>query len=182
MWVISPWSRGGFVNSQVFDHTSTLRFPEKRFGVVEPQIGACRRANLWVPGPNGYHRAFAGRLADTHDGARPEMEIDYERHEPARLIVRLVNRGGRPCTFMAAANAYRNDGPWTLKVAGQSAGELRWPVAASGNWHDFTVSCDASAAFRRRFAGRIETGRDSVSDPAMGTHETHEPPAPPSAL
>jgi phospholipase C len=33
MYVISPWSRGGWVNSQVFDHTSVLRFLEARFGV-----------------------------------------------------------------------------------------------------------------------------------------------------
>jgi phospholipase C len=44
MFVMSPWSRGGWVNSQVFDHTSTLLFLEKRFGVVEPQISAYRRA------------------------------------------------------------------------------------------------------------------------------------------
>ena len=44
MWVVSPWSRGGWVNSQVFDHTSTLRFLEQRFGVAEPQISAYRRA------------------------------------------------------------------------------------------------------------------------------------------
>lgn len=28
MYVISPWSRGGWVNSQVFDHTSILQFLE----------------------------------------------------------------------------------------------------------------------------------------------------------
>ena len=26
MYIVSPWSRGGWVNSQVFDHTSTIRF------------------------------------------------------------------------------------------------------------------------------------------------------------
>uniref|UniRef100_UPI00196691F1 phosphocholine-specific phospholipase C n=1 Tax=Burkholderia sp. LMG 13014 TaxID=2709306 RepID=UPI00196691F1 len=44
MWIVSPWSRGGWVNSEVFDHTSTLLFLEKRFGVAEPQISAYRRA------------------------------------------------------------------------------------------------------------------------------------------
>lgn len=44
MLVVSPWSRGGWVNSQVFDHTSILRFLEQRFGVVEPNISAWRRA------------------------------------------------------------------------------------------------------------------------------------------
>jgi len=42
--VVSPWSRGGWVNSQVFDHTSVIRFLEARFGVHEPNIGAWRRA------------------------------------------------------------------------------------------------------------------------------------------
>jgi phospholipase C len=41
---ISPWSKGGFVNSQVFDHTSLIRFIEKRFGVFEPNISPWRRA------------------------------------------------------------------------------------------------------------------------------------------
>jgi phospholipase C len=42
--VVSPWSRGGWVNSQVFDHTSVIRFLEARFGVYEPNISAWRRA------------------------------------------------------------------------------------------------------------------------------------------
>jgi phospholipase C len=44
MLVISPWSKGGFVNSQLFDHTSVIQFLEKRFGVAEPNITAWRRA------------------------------------------------------------------------------------------------------------------------------------------
>ena len=44
MIVISPWSKGGFVCSQVFDHTSVIRFIEQRFGVFEPNISAWRRA------------------------------------------------------------------------------------------------------------------------------------------
>ena len=42
--VISPWSKGGWVNSEVFDHTSVIRFLEKRFGVIEPNITPWRRA------------------------------------------------------------------------------------------------------------------------------------------
>ena len=44
MMVISPWSTGGWVCSETFDHTSILRFLEKRFGVREPQISPWRRA------------------------------------------------------------------------------------------------------------------------------------------
>jgi phospholipase C len=41
---ISPWSKGGYVNSQVFDHTSVIRFIEQRFGVNERNISPWRRA------------------------------------------------------------------------------------------------------------------------------------------
>ena len=44
MYVISPFSRGGYVNSEVFDHTSVIRFLEKRFEVMEPNISAWRRS------------------------------------------------------------------------------------------------------------------------------------------
>ncbi|HET7038050.1 MAG TPA: alkaline phosphatase family protein [Thermomicrobiaceae bacterium] len=44
MIVVSPWSQGGYVNSDVFDHTSLLRFLEARFGVEEPNISAWRRS------------------------------------------------------------------------------------------------------------------------------------------
>jgi phospholipase C len=42
--VVSPFSRGGFVCSDVFDHTSTLRFLETRFGAEVPNLSAWRRS------------------------------------------------------------------------------------------------------------------------------------------
>ena len=43
MLIVSPFSRGGLVSSDVFDHTSTLRFLETRFGVEVPNLSAWRR-------------------------------------------------------------------------------------------------------------------------------------------
>ena len=45
-FVISPWSQGGWVASETFDHTSLLRFLESRFGVREPNISAWRRQTV----------------------------------------------------------------------------------------------------------------------------------------
>ena len=42
--VVSPYSRGGYVCSDVFDHTSVLRFIERRFGVEVPNLSAWRRS------------------------------------------------------------------------------------------------------------------------------------------
>lgn len=44
MMVISPFSRGGFVSSDTFDHTSMLRFLETRFGAEVPNLSAWRRS------------------------------------------------------------------------------------------------------------------------------------------
>jgi phospholipase C len=44
MLVVSPFSRGGYVSSETFDHTSQLRFLEERFGVRAPNISAWRRS------------------------------------------------------------------------------------------------------------------------------------------
>jgi phospholipase C len=42
--VISPWSRGGYVCSDIFDHSSTLRLLETRFGVEVPNLSPWRRS------------------------------------------------------------------------------------------------------------------------------------------
>jgi len=46
MLVISPFSRGGLVSSDLFDHTSVLRFLETRFGAEVPNLSAWRRATV----------------------------------------------------------------------------------------------------------------------------------------
>jgi phospholipase C len=70
--VISPYSRGGWVCSDVFDHTSTLRFLERRFGVIEPNISAWRRATVG-------DMTTALRLGE-HDMSMPKLP------DPAALL------------------------------------------------------------------------------------------------
>lgn len=58
MYVISPWSKGGWVSSEVFDHTSVGRFLETRFGITVPAISP-------------WHRAVCGDLTSAFDFATP---------------------------------------------------------------------------------------------------------------
>jgi phospholipase C len=44
MLVVSPFSRGGYICSDTFDHTSQMRFLETRFGVKAPNISDWRRS------------------------------------------------------------------------------------------------------------------------------------------
>jgi len=66
MVVVSPFSRGGLVCSDVFDHTSTLRFLETRFGVAVPNLSAWRRR---VTGDLSSAFNFAARP----NGGRPAL-------------------------------------------------------------------------------------------------------------
>ncbi|MDA8115084.1 MAG: phospholipase C, phosphocholine-specific [Acidithiobacillus sp.] len=62
MTVISPWSKGGYVCSEVFDHTSVIRFIEQRFGVREPNITPWRRA-------------VCGDLTSAFDFSKPDERL-----------------------------------------------------------------------------------------------------------
>jgi phospholipase C len=46
MLVLSPFSRGGHIASEVFDHTSQLKLISERFGVGVPNVSAWRRGTV----------------------------------------------------------------------------------------------------------------------------------------
>ncbi|MEU7597719.1 phosphocholine-specific phospholipase C [Streptomyces sp. NPDC039022] len=105
MLVVSPWSTGGYVCSETFDHTSIIRFMERRFGVAEPHISKWRRvvcgdltsafdfSRTGSPGalpdtggytpihpkPADFHPAppAAGRLPRQERGTRPTRPLPY---------------------------------------------------------------------------------------------------------
>ena len=296
MYVISPWSRGGWVVSEVFDHTSVIRFMERRFGVFEPNISPFRRAvcgdltsafdftrsddaaplstlpdteavarraralterttppipsapalpaqeygvrrsralpyelyvhadtyegnitlsflnggstaavfhvydrrhlertprryvvgasralvgsfetsadsgeyDLWVLGPNGFHRHFAGSTADSETGqpSHPEVRVSYERASGG-LRVQLLNQSYTRWTCEMTAQAYGHAKWWYVAEPGARV-ERTWPLDASFHWYDFALRVHELPGFYRRFAGRVETGRHGFSDPAMG--------------
>ena len=63
MIVVSPWTRGGWVNSQLFDHTSLIRFLEARF--------AHDRADLIESNITPWRRAVVGDLTSAFDFRTP---------------------------------------------------------------------------------------------------------------
>jgi len=303
MLVLSPWSRGGWVDSQVFDHTSVIRFLEQRFGVMEPNISAWRRAvagdlssafnfvnpnneplpalpvltkkgadklraqqeklpqvaippegsqslprqavgvrrsralpyalkvdakvdaaarslrlnfanqgsvgavfhvydrlhldrlprrytveagkqladtwttgqdrgayDLWVLGPNGFHRHFIGDtdLARKSPAVNPELDVVARPRQNALTLV-LKNAGNLACTFTVAANAYRNALPQSYSVPANTQLAVEWDVSPEQGWYDLSVTAAGKDKFVRRIAGRLETGRHGISDPALGT-------------
>jgi phospholipase C len=137
--------------------------------------------DLWVCSTNGFVRAFKGRAADDTTAARPEVRITlHPRRSEIDAIVR--NEGTDPLKVTIVANAYRlrdRDHRDSFFVGPHARTERRLSLEASAGWYDFTIR---AGAFERRFAGRLESGLDSVSDPAMGMTVVRESEADDSAL
>ena len=121
------------------------------------------RYDLWVYGPNSFLREFRGTVSGSAQ-VEPEVTLEYG---VAERVVRLVaaNDGHNVATLTVAANAYHSGGPWRLTVSHAERVVREWSVIASHNWYDLTVT---GQGFERRFAGRVETGAPSFSDPAVG--------------
>ncbi len=85
MFVISPWSRGGWVNSQNFDHTSVLQFLEARFGVKETNISPYRRAMLGDLTSAFNFKEPNNEVLPTLSGKKSRQEADALRANQEKL-------------------------------------------------------------------------------------------------
>ncbi|HYQ65370.1 phosphocholine-specific phospholipase C [Actinophytocola sp.] len=100
MLVVSPWSKGGFVCSETFDHTSVIRFMEQRFGVREPNISPWRRAvcgDLTSAFDFGQRDPRPARLPGTGGYEPPDRDRhpDYVPPVPADPKLPVQERGRR---------------------------------------------------------------------------------------
>ena len=130
MLAISPWSKGGHVCSQVFDHSSVIRFIEARFGVAEPNISPWRRAvcgDLTTMFDFDRPDAVAPRLPDTSqyrakaDVAVKTLPVPSVPGESLGIIAQEA--GVRPARPL----------PYALEVTGQiTAGGLKLHFANTG--------------------------------------------------
>ncbi|MFE3742270.1 phosphocholine-specific phospholipase C [Streptomyces sp. NPDC059134] len=94
--VVSPWTVGGYVCSQVFDHTSVIRFLERWTGVAEPNITPWRRT---VTGDLTSAFDFRrGRVQPEVEqpGAIPPFTGRWQPVPPAEQRMPVQEKGARP--------------------------------------------------------------------------------------
>ncbi|GHF06525.1 phosphocholine-specific phospholipase C [Streptomyces morookaense] len=154
MLVVSPWSTGGFVCSEVFDHTSIIRFMERRFGVHESNISPWRRAIC-----GDLTSAFDFRLRRTGHPELPDtsgyVPKDHDRHgsyvpkPPAGPSLPKQEAGSRPTrplpyAPLVDAAVTAATGRITLTFAGGDAAGACFTVT-SANRTDGPWSYTASA-------------------------------------
>ncbi|MEV0038357.1 phosphocholine-specific phospholipase C [Streptomyces sp. NPDC050804] len=148
MLVVSPWSTGGYVCSEVFDHTSIIRFMERRFGVREPNISPWRRAVC-----GDLTSAFDFGLKDTRPASLPDTDAyepaDHERHPsyrptpPDRAALPKQEKGSRPARPLpyapfADGSSTPSTGRFTLTFSGGASAGASFTVTsanrADGPW------------------------------------------------
>lgn len=121
-----------------------------------------------VYGPNGFFRECTGKAGD------PGIAIDCDYERSGKLIKKLTGNltlsiaslnPGHSYTVEIKDNAYKNK-PITKVITNGSAIVLN--LGKSFGWYDFTVRVQGYDDFERRYAGHVETGNASYTDPFMG--------------
>ncbi|MEV6653241.1 phosphocholine-specific phospholipase C [Streptomyces sp. NPDC051219] len=185
--VVSPWTVGGFVCSEVFDHTSTIRFLEKWTGIEEPGITPWRRAvtgdltsafdfRRGRPQPDveqpGAVPPFTGRwrpvppavqqMPVQEEGTRPARPLPYQpdaygKAEDGAFRVDLRNAGRATAHFAL----YPYAGEFAVPQHRDVRGKAQWEVPLSGDSYRFTIT--GPNGFRREFAGTTAQGAEVSS-------------------
>jgi phospholipase C len=129
--------------------------------------------HLKVYGPNGFYREFAGNSND------PSVKAVCRYHQlngasgkfTGNITVQIINTGKTSVEIEISDNAYKTAkrtqqlGPDRSKTA---LALIIFDLSKSYNWYDFTLRIKGSKLFERRYAGRVETGVEGKTDPAMG--------------
>jgi phospholipase C len=123
-----------------------------------------------VYGPNGFFREFRGDI--TGNAAQVEVDAIYTVTRSGDgvagpgIILQLRNADAGP-REITIHDGYAQKTE-ALTVAAGATEKKAYPLDASSGWYDLLVAVDGDAHFQRHIAGHVETGSDSVTDPAIG--------------
>lgn len=123
-------------------------------------------------GPNGYFREFKGSAGD------PEISLkcEYERKRlnnkkpSGNIEFYLHNSQSHEYIIEIEDNAYKNK-IVRKKLAGNSDESIQFSLDKSHHWYDFSIRVKSHPLFLKRYAGHVETGEESFTDPFMGRVE-----------
>lgn len=122
--------------------------------------------HLRVYGPNGFFREFKGSVDDPLIHVSCVYESDANKKPTGNIQFIIRNLSDKSITVEIKDNAYKG-GSKTKKIAVGTTQKLTIDLRESFNWYDSSVRIVGNSIFETRFAGRVETGQEGVSDPAM---------------
>jgi phospholipase C len=138
--------------------TITKRYPLSLFTDTDYAIE--------VIGPNGFYRSF------THGNASPsqmETRLSYESHGSkltGNVSIALRNTSKKAAMVTVTDISYGAKAIHRTLEPSEEA-SIVMPLKTSHGWYDFTVKTEGSTS-EARFAGHVENGEASFSDPLMG--------------
>jgi phospholipase C len=129
------------------------------------------RYHLCVYGPNGFFREFLGGADSPDITVNCAYELNRSGQATGNIMLHLENRDRLTRKLTITDNAYKQEKQFAMLGAAGSASSsatIILGLQTSYNWYDFTVSSNTDTGFGKTFAGHVETGRQSSSDPQMG--------------
>lgn len=125
------------------------------------------RYHLRAYGPNGFYREFQGNS----DSAGVSVRMTYEHAGKSRLtgnvVVMLQNTGVAEKKVTVSDRSY-GKGERKITLPAGARKEIVLDLSDSHSWYDIAVTVEGKKGFEERFAGRVETGKEGISDPLMG--------------
>ncbi len=118
--------------------------------------------NLEVYGPNGYFHKFSGNINKNE----PIISLEYDFDKGGISFI-IYNNTTEVLKTSISSTFYEKKKKETFLIEPGENIKNTHLLERSGNWYDYTVK--TKTGFLHRFAGRVETGKHSVSDPAMAT-------------
>lgn len=116
-----------------------------------------------IHGPNGFFREMRG------DAKGQEPEVHCENRKGNQLVLKVKSPPGMTqateisVEFLAYYNAK------TMKIINPGeALELPISLIESSGWYDLQIKVQGNDVFSRRYAGRVENGESSITDPMIG--------------
>ncbi|MCG2462361.1 phospholipase C, phosphocholine-specific [Flavobacteriaceae bacterium F89] len=126
---------------------------------------------LKVYGPNGFYRSFSGDKNGPDIHFWLEEAIILGNNPKSEIILLAIAHTDEPREIEIEYHAYGY--PKITKIfkkmdTVQPMEIMRTNLENSFSWYDFSVKVKSIPSFRQEFAGRVETGEISMSDPQLG--------------
>lgn len=127
--------------------------------------------HVCVNGPNGFFREFIG----SREIPLITISLVYENtNSPANkltgnIVVKCLNLHPNQAYKITIIDHAYNNKPIEKDIpAGKAEHNFVLNLQKSYNWYDFSIHVRGFDNFERRYAGHVETGKDSFTDPKMG--------------
>ena len=122
-----------------------------------------------ITGPNGFYRHFAGSKKNPHISISSKAEQTglVTKKLTGNLVFTIENKGTTPVSIQIVDNKYKA-AIQNVVLKPKSTSNVLLRLSKSAHWYDFSVIQAGNAVFKHRYAGKIETGEITITDPYMG--------------